>query len=81
MHDGKQEKIINSNGPLGSVKIAKDGFIAAFVPAQRYLTWQTTDPNGIPVVREKYAITFQLGEVRVCASCHGINKADQVGNY
>ena len=24
-------------------------------------------------------ITFQPGEVRVCASCHGVNKADQAG--
>jgi mono/diheme cytochrome c family protein len=30
-------------------------------------------------VRERIWITFQPGEVRVCASCHGINEADQAG--
>jgi hypothetical protein len=31
-------------------------------------------------VRERYWLTFQPGEVRVCASCHGVNGVDQVGN-
>lgn len=32
-----------------------------------------------PVVRERYWLTFQPGEVRVCASCHGLNSVDQAG--
>lgn len=63
----------------GSVKIAADGSAAAFVPAQRALSWQTTDPHGTPVVRERYWLTFQPGEVRVCGSCHGVNTRDQLG--
>jgi hypothetical protein len=59
----------------GSVKIAADGSIAAFVPARRALSWQTTDGAGTPVVRERYWLTFQPGEVRVCNSCHGVNSA------
>jgi hypothetical protein len=70
----------NAGGPAGSVKIAPDGSTAAFVPAQRALTWQVTDTGGNAVVRERVWITFQPGEVRVCASCHGLNKADQAGN-
>jgi hypothetical protein len=62
----------------GSVKIAADGSIAAFVPARRALSWQTTDGAGTPVVRERYWLTFQPGEVRVCNSCHGVNSVDQL---
>lgn len=69
----------NSGAPQGSVRIASDGSMAAFVPAQRALTWQLVDPEGTPVVRERFWLTFQPGEVRVCASCHGVNTADQVG--
>lgn len=66
-----------STGPAGSVIIAGDGSQAAFVPARRALTWQITDGNGVGVVRERYWLTFQPGEVRVCTSCHGINSKDQ----
>jgi hypothetical protein len=31
------------------------------------------------VIRERYWLTFQPGEVRVCASCHGLNSVDQAG--
>ena len=66
-----------STGPAGSVIIAGDGSQAAFVPARRALTWQITDGNGVGVVRERYWLTFQPGEVRDCTSCHGINSKDQ----
>lgn len=62
-----------------SVVIAKDGSTAAFVPAGRALTWQTTDDKGNPVVRERNWITFQPGEIRTCASCHGVNSLNQAG--
>jgi hypothetical protein len=44
------------------------------------MTWQTTDPLGTPVVRERYWITFQPGEIRSCANCHGVNQKDQAGH-
>ena len=56
-----------------------DGSMAAFVPARRAMTWQLTDPAGEPVVRERYWLTFQPGEIRVCASCHGLSSEDQTG--
>jgi len=31
------------------------------------------------VVRERYWITFQPGEIRTCKNCHGINTVDQAG--
>jgi len=34
-----------------------------------------TDGAGTPVVRERYWLTFQPGEVRVCAACHGVGSA------
>jgi len=64
-------------GPNFSVVVAADGSVAAFVPANRAMTWQLVSPTGEPVVRERYWITFQPGEVRVCTSCHGLNDADQ----
>lgn len=69
-----------TTGPTGSVVLGLDGSMAAFVPAQRALTWQTTDPNGVGVVRERYWLTFQPGEIRVCTSCHGLSTLDQAGN-
>jgi mono/diheme cytochrome c family protein len=79
LHDPKAKNPANPGGPTGSVKIAPDGSSAAFVPARRALAWQTTDGAGNPVVRERVWVTFQPGEVRVCASCHGVNAKDQAG--
>jgi hypothetical protein len=65
--------------PAGSVKIAADGSVAAMVPARRAMTWQTTNPAGEAVVRERYWLSFQPGEIRTCANCHGVNRANQAG--
>ncbi len=77
LHDPKASNPPNSSGPKGSVKIASDGSMAAFVPARRAMTWQLTDASGAGVVRERYWVTFQPGEIRTCTSCHGLNKQDQ----
>jgi mono/diheme cytochrome c family protein len=69
----------NPSGPIGSVRVGLDGSTAAFVPAQRALTWQLTDGAGKAVVRERNWISFQPGEIRTCASCHGINSQSQTG--
>jgi hypothetical protein len=69
-----------NTAPVSSVQLGADGSMAAFVPARRAMTWQLTDPNGIAVVRERYWITFQPGEIRSRTSCHGINQKDQAGN-
>jgi hypothetical protein len=44
------------------------------------LTWQLTDRSRTAVVRQRYWVTFQPGEVRVCAYCHGLNEKDQAGH-
>ena len=81
MHDSTARLLnIASNGPTGSVALASDGSLAAFVPAQRAMTWQITDATGTGVVRERYWLTFQPGEVRVCATCHGLSQFDQAGH-
>jgi Hydrazine synthase alpha subunit middle domain len=80
LHDQKVSNLPNPSGPVGSVKIAPDGSTAALVPARRALTWQSTDSDGVAIVRERSWITLQPGEVRVCASCHSANKKDQAGN-
>jgi hypothetical protein len=64
--------------PQGGVQIALDGSVAAFVPARRAMSWQLNDPNHNGVVRERYWLTFQPGEVRLCPSCHGINSKSQL---
>src|SRR6185436_19808754 len=69
----------NPTGPIGSVRVASDGSMAAFVPARRAMTWQLTDSAGNGVVRERYWLSFQPGEIRVCTSCHGLNSRDQAG--
>jgi hypothetical protein len=44
MHSGAVSQ--DAGAPDGGVTIAPDGSFAAFVPAQRALTWQLTDPDG-----------------------------------
>jgi Hydrazine synthase alpha subunit middle domain len=80
MHDPAVVNPPNSAGPSGSVVLGSDGSMAAFVPARRALTWQLTDSSGTGVVRERYWLTFQPGETRLCASCHGLNDRDQAGH-
>ncbi|MBK8527766.1 MAG: hypothetical protein IPL57_11950 [Rubrivivax sp.] len=65
-------------GVKGAVSLAPDGSVAALVPARRALSWQLTD-GDVPVVRERYWLSMQSGEIRVCASCHGVNRRSQTG--
>ena len=78
MHDDSGN--MESNGPAGSVEIAQDGSIAAFVPARRAMTWQLVDSDDVPVVRERYWLSFQPGEIRACGGCHGANTVTQAGS-
>lgn len=82
LHDPKVDHPPPSDGsaPPGSVEIEDDGSVAALVPARRAMSWQLVDDAGEPVVQERYWVTFQPGEVRVCTSCHGLNQQDQAGN-
>ena len=79
LHDGMSANPSLINAPPSSIQISPDGSVAALVPARRALTWQLTDPNGLPIVRERYWLTFQPGEIRVCGGCHGANTRDQLG--
>ncbi|WP_395790824.1 hypothetical protein [Aquimonas sp.] len=81
MHDANATALNGTNpgGPVASVPVAADGSVAAFVPASRALVWQSTDPAGQPVVRERYWVSVQPGEVRACDGCHGVNTASQSG--
>lgn len=79
LHDPKATPWLDPGSPAGSVKIASDGSVAAFVPARRAMTWQLTDASGNPVVQERNWVSFQPGEIRSCANCHGINTESQIG--
>jgi hypothetical protein len=81
LHDQKamSQNIDFTNAPPGSAEVYPDGSVAFFVPAQRALSWQTLSPTEEPVVRERYWITFQPGEIRACGGCHGVNQVDQAG--
>jgi hypothetical protein len=67
-----------TNGPVGATRLGLDGSQATLVPARRAMTHQTTDASGRHVVRERYWLTYQPGEIRTCAVCHGLNTADQM---
>jgi hypothetical protein len=69
----------DADGPEGSVEIATDGSIAAFVPATRAMSWQLLDPDGAAVVRERNWVSFAPGEIRGCPVCHGANTETQLG--
>jgi hypothetical protein len=77
MHAPEVTNPPNPTGPAGSVRIGLDGSMASLVPARRAMSWHLTDPAGVPVVRERYWLSFQPGEIRTCASCHGLNSRDQ----
>ena len=68
--------------PLGNIpgttQLGPDGSFAAILPTRRAMSWQTVDTNGTPIVRERYWVTFQPGEIRTCANCHGINTGNQI---
>jgi hypothetical protein len=80
LHDPNVSHPSVPGSPVGSVLLGNDGSMAALVPARRAMTWQLTDTAGVPVVRERYWVTFQPGEIRTCTSCHGSNARDQAGN-
>ena len=80
LHDPLADNPPNPAGPPGSIRLGNDGSMAALVPARRAMTWHLTDSNGVSVVKERYWLTFQPGEIRTCASCHGVNRTDQAGN-
>jgi hypothetical protein len=84
LHEIAADNVVDPSGPPGSLKIGDDGSIAALVPARRAMTWQLMGTNGAnmttnSVVKERYWVTFQPGEIRTCKNCHGINTADQMG--
>src|SRR6185295_11648032 len=66
-----------TNSIPGATRLGLDGSQASFVPARRALSHQTTDNSGQHVVRERYWITYQAGEIRTCAVCHGLNTLSQ----
>jgi hypothetical protein len=68
-----------AGAPSGAVRLGADGSMAAFVPAGRALSWQTTETDGTAAVRERYWLTFQPGEIRACTNCHGVNTVDVFG--
>jgi hypothetical protein len=61
----------------GATRLGLDGSQATLVPARRAMTHATVNTNGQHIVRERYWITYQPGEIRTCAVCHGLNEADQ----
>jgi len=84
-----QNNMPGDGAVAGSQFIAADGSVALFVPAQRPMAWQSLapstacgsspDPAGATVVRERYWVQFQPGEIRACNSCHGVNQTNQAG--
>ena len=80
LHDPAVDNPVPAGAPTASTQLGPDGSMAALVPARRALSWQLTDTNSTGVVRERYWITFQPGEIRTCTSCHGINTVDQANH-
>ncbi len=81
MHDGFSENVPVAGAPAGAVKLGNDSSVAAIVPAGKALTWHLLDNDAgqTSQIKERFWVTFQPGEIRTCANCHGINTANQVG--
>ncbi|HXI70450.1 MAG TPA: hypothetical protein VNN22_08865 [Verrucomicrobiae bacterium] len=83
LHDLAADNVVDLTGPPGSLKLGNDGSVAALVPARRAITWQLMGTNAVDmtnsIVKERFWVTFQPGEIRTCKNCHGINTADQTG--
>lgn len=77
LHDERVTDYLDDTAPPGSVALGLDGSMAALVPTSRALSWQLLAPDGEEIIRERYWLTFQPGEIRVCTSCHGLNTEDQ----
>ena len=81
MHDfaATNNNVSVTNNLVGASQLGSDGSQATFVPARRALTHQSVDSGGNHVVRERYWLTYQPGEIRTCAVCHGLNTQNQAG--
>jgi hypothetical protein len=82
LHDTMAENVQTPGAPPGAVRLGDDGSFAAIVPAGKAMTWhlQDDDVKKTSQVKERFWITFQPGEIRTCANCHGINTSDQSGS-
>jgi hypothetical protein len=81
LHDTVAENVATPGAPAGAVRLGDDGSFAAILPAGKALTWHLLDNNAARTsqVKERFWVTFQRGEIRTCANCHGINTSDQTG--
>lgn len=81
MHDTMAENVLTPGAPAGSLRLGDDGSFAAIVPAGKALTWHLLDADAAKTsqIKERFWLTFQSGEIRTCANCHGINTSDQTG--
>jgi len=79
LHEPAADNIADPNGLAGSLKLGDDGSFAALLPARRAMTHHLLGTNNESLVKERYWITYQPGEIRTCKNCHGINTADQTG--
>ena len=82
LHDTISMNVLTAGAPAGSVRIGDDGSVAAIVPAGKAITWDmlANDVAKTSQVKERFWVTFQRGEIRTCANCHGINTVDQTGS-
>jgi len=81
LHDTTAENVQTPGAPPGAVRLGDDGSFAAILPAGKALTWHllANDAAKTSQVKERFWVTFQKGEIRTCANCHGINTTDQAG--
>jgi hypothetical protein len=80
LHEPAADNVADTNGLAGSLRLADDGSFAALLPARRGITHHLLGTNNESIVKERYWLTYQPGEIRTCKNCHGINTADQAGS-
>ena len=73
------ENVQTAGAPAGSTRLGDDGSFAVIVPAGKALCTNLLDNDAAKTsqVKERFWVTFQPGEIRTCANCHGINTTNQ----
>ncbi len=77
------ENVQTAGAPPGATRLGNDGSFAVIIPAGKAVCTNLLDNDAAKTsqVKERFWVTFQPGEIRTCANCHGINTTNQTDPF